>query len=384
MRTPHVGCLLAVTLSLLAPGLVNAQDVKWRSDYASARREAEAKGLPIVLDFGTANCVYCVKMDLTTFRDETVIKAMNEKFIPLKIDADREQALAQALNIRVYPTVVLAAPDGKILGHMEGYHDAGRFYETLQRAMAMVVNPDWMLRDYQAAVKARDKGEPGRAVALLRTILEDGKGRPVQLQADKMMKEMEQQAVARLNQAKVLHDKGQTAEAMDTLTVVVRDYAGTPPARDAAELLSVLAKNPEVQTARQARRAGELLAQAKKDFEARQFLACIERCETLTASYGDRPEAAEAMEMVTAIKNNPEWIATACESLSDRLGTLYLALAETWLKKGQAQQAVLCLERVVRVMPGSRHAEIAQVRLTQLRGDLMQSTTSQKQTFPER
>src|SRR4051794_36245420 len=114
MRTPLVGCLLAVTLSLLAPGMVHAQDVKWRSDYASARREAEAKGLPLVLDFGNAGCTFCVKMDLTTFRDEYVVKAMNEKFIPLKIDADRETNLVQLLNIRMYPTVVLAAPDGKI------------------------------------------------------------------------------------------------------------------------------------------------------------------------------------------------------------------------------------------------------------------------------
>lgn len=378
MRTPLVGCLLALSLSLLAPELVDAQDVKWRSDYASARREAEAKGLPLVLDFGTAGCGYCVKMDLTTFRDESVIKAMNEKFIPLKIDADKEPNLAQLLNIRVYPTVVLAAPDGKILGQMDGYYDANRFYENLQRALAMVANPDWMLRDYREAMKAHNEAT-ALAVALLRTILEDNKGRPVQQHAEKLLKELEQQAVARLGQAKHLHERGQTAEAMDTLTVVVRDYAGTAPARDAAELLRVLAKNPEVRTAQQGRRAADLLAQAKKDFEARQFLACIERCETLTASYGDRPEAAEAMEMVTAIKNNPEWIATACESLSDRLGTLYLALAETWVKKGQAQQAVLCLERVVRVMPGSRHAEVAQVRLTQLRGDLIQSSTSQKQ-----
>ena len=55
------------------------------------------------------------------------------------------------LRIHSYPTVVLAAPDGKILGTIEGFQDAPRFYENLQRALAAVTNPEWMLRDYQAA-----------------------------------------------------------------------------------------------------------------------------------------------------------------------------------------------------------------------------------------
>ena len=43
--------------------------------------------------------------------------------------------------------------------------------------------------------------------------------------------------------------------------------------------------------------------------------------------------------MATEIKYNPEWMRQACDTLSERLGVLYLSLAETWLKKGQPQQA---------------------------------------------
>jgi len=58
----------------------------------------------------------------------------------------------------------------------------------------------------------------------------------------------------------------------------------------------------------------------------------------------------------------------ACDSLSDRLGGLYLALGESWLKKGQPQQAALYLERVVRSFPGTRQAETAQIRLSAIQG----------------
>ena len=63
------------------------------------------------------------------------------------------------------------------------------------------------------------------------------------------------------------------------------------------------------------------------------------------------PEAAEAVQLAAEIKSNPEWAKQACDQMSDRLGVLYLALADTWLKKGQPQQAVFYLERVVQNFP---------------------------------
>jgi TolA-binding protein len=50
------------------------------------------------------------------------------------------------------------------------------------------------------------------------------------------------------------------------------------------------------------------------------------------------------------------------------LGGLYLSLAETWIKKGQPQQASFYLERIVKTFPGTRYAEAAQVRLANLQG----------------
>ena len=94
----------------------------------------------------------------------------------------------------------------------------------------------------------------------------------------------------------------------------------------------------------------------------------MDRCEVLNASYADLSEAVEAMRLVAEIKNNPDWMRQACESLSDRLGILYLSLAETWIKKGQPHEAVVCLERVIQTLPGTRQAEVAQTRLAQLQG----------------
>ena len=123
------------------------QEIKWRHDYSLARKEAQDKGLPLVIDFGTKTCFYCAKLDQTTFRDPRIVSVMNERFVPLKIDADVEADLASRLHISNYPTILLAGADGKILSTMVGYKDAREFQENLQRTLASVAAPDWMQRD---------------------------------------------------------------------------------------------------------------------------------------------------------------------------------------------------------------------------------------------
>lgn len=348
--------------------MATAQDVKWRYDYNSARREAEQKNLPLVVDIGTENCFWCNKLDAITFHDPAVAEAINSKFIPLKVDAHRNAALSDALRIQAFPTVVLAASDGKILATLEGYMEPIRFHEQLQRVLVSVSNPEWMNRDYQEASKAVTGSDYARAVALLKGVVEDGQNRPVQVKARQLLTEMEQQAAARLVRAKQLEDKSQTTEAMETLTELVRAYAGTQAAAEGGNLLTKITDNPEIKARQRSRRARDLLAQAKEDFRTHQYLYSLEHCEILVTNYPDLPEGAEAVQLASDIKSNPEWMKKACDSLSDRLGMLYLSLAETWIKKGQTKEAVICYERVIQSFPGTRQADTAQQRLAQLQG----------------
>ena len=171
-------CLIACNLQ---PAL--AEDVDWRADYNVARKEAAEKGLPIVLDFGFEGCQYCRKLDAVTFRDTEVIKRLNGKFVPLRIDIQKDPSLAEKLGLQMYPTVVFASPEGHILGKVEGYQEPGRFQENLDRVLDLVANPEWMKRDYESAGKAIGSSDYARAIALLKNVVQDGKDRPVQVKA---------------------------------------------------------------------------------------------------------------------------------------------------------------------------------------------------------
>jgi hypothetical protein len=388
----RAACLVPLALVLWPFPVCAAQEVVWRADYNNARREATEKNRPLVIDFGTENCFWCKKLDATTFRDPTVANLMNERFVPLRIDAEKDGPLATALHIQSYPTIVLASADGKILDLQEGYLEAPRMLEKLQRILATMpapppatpaapaapAEPDWMVRDYDGAAKAIAASDYAAAVALLKHVLEDGLQRPVQVKARQLLQDLEQQAAGRLARAKQLVDKGQTEEAMLTVTQLVRTFAGTQAAKDGGQMLSSLSSTQDVKSTQRAKRAREVLAQAREDYRTQQYLSCLNRCEMLLTSYPDLPEGNEAMQLAAEIKGNPEWMRQACDTLSDQLGVLYLSLAETWLKKGRPEQAVLCLERVVQTLPGTRQAEAAQTRLAQIQGQPTQPVTFKK------
>src|SRR5207247_10215408 len=109
------------------------RSVKWRYDYAAARHEAENSGRPLLLDIGSENCVFCVKLDNTTFRDPAIVALLNEHFVPLKVHGPDNRSLIEYLRIESYPTIVLAAPDSKILVTLGGYQDAAQLHDYLQR-----------------------------------------------------------------------------------------------------------------------------------------------------------------------------------------------------------------------------------------------------------
>jgi thioredoxin-related protein len=360
------GSLIVVCLLVWSAGaLAEEKGVEWRSDYDAARKESNEKNRLIFLDFMTEECLHCRRLDSSTFRDTAVAKLLNERFIPLKIDANRSPKLAQALRIQAYPTMIIASGDGKIIGYLEGFHDAKQLAEHMQRALALHT-PDWMARDFQEATKAIAAADYSKAVALLKAILEDGKDTPVQSKARQVLSEIEQQASGRVVRVKQLQDSGQYTEALDLLTELMSRYPGTSSAADGAKLLTKLAERPEIKTNVRARRAQDLLAQAREAFKEEQFHESLDLCEILEKTYKDLPQGKQGVELAEEIRSSPDKLAKACDNLNERLATMYVNLGNTWLKKGDKHQASIYLEKAIHAAPASLVARDAQGTLTGL------------------
>ena len=359
-------------------------EVKWRSDYHAARKEAQEKNLPLIIDFGTPGCFWCRKMDESTFRDPRIMTLMNERFIPLKIDAEREAHLTDVLRIENYPTFVAAASDGRIVDlqfrnrplraeerpYLKGYQEAESFHDMLQRLSISLQAPDYLQKEMQLAAMKMQGGDYPTAIAGFRAILNDPKGRAIHQHVQKYLDAIEQKAMERVGEARDLHEKGQTSEAVAHLSDTVRYFPGVEAARQANDLLVRLKDqtSQEKSLALRSLRARELLAQAREFYKHRDLVPCLERCATLTRDYVDLPEGQDGIALMSEMKANPALLQQAADSLSDRLGDIYIALADSHLQKGQPQRAEYYLQRVVLACPGTRHAESAQVRLVQLQG----------------
>lgn len=67
---------------------LNAQEINWMSLEQAEFEMTKNPEKPLFIDFYTDWCGWCKKMDKSTFMDPEVAKYLNEKYIPVKFDAE--------------------------------------------------------------------------------------------------------------------------------------------------------------------------------------------------------------------------------------------------------------------------------------------------------
>jgi thioredoxin-related protein len=146
-------------LSMIALISLNAWDkpeatqVHWLT-FEQAVEKAKVEKRPIFIDVYTDWCGWCKVMDKNTFSEARVAAILNEKFYPVKFDAEQKadvtfngttfkfvesgrngyhQLAAALLNNKLsYPTVVFLDEEFKMIQPMPGYRQAPEFHKVAQ------------------------------------------------------------------------------------------------------------------------------------------------------------------------------------------------------------------------------------------------------------
>ena len=112
-----------------------AQPIQWVHDLKTAHRFSVATGRPMLIVFGASWCTYCKKLETETLGHPSLGKYINATFIPVQLDLDKEQRVAQILEVKSLPTCVILSPGADLLGTIEGYVKASEFAQVLKQSV---------------------------------------------------------------------------------------------------------------------------------------------------------------------------------------------------------------------------------------------------------
>jgi len=85
----------------------------WHPD-AFARARAEAK--PVLLSISAAWCHWCHEMDRTSYADPAVVRLVNDRFVAVRVDADRRPDISGRYTLGGLPTTAFLTADGDVVG----------------------------------------------------------------------------------------------------------------------------------------------------------------------------------------------------------------------------------------------------------------------------
>ena len=107
-----------------------ANRITWRDWDEAAFEAAKSEGKPVLLTLGATWCHWCHVMDQTSYSDSRVIRLVNSRFIPVRVDVDQRPDISLRYNQGGFPSVAFLSGDGEIL--------AGRPYTPPDEMVALL------------------------------------------------------------------------------------------------------------------------------------------------------------------------------------------------------------------------------------------------------
>jgi thiol:disulfide interchange protein len=124
----------AATLSVAS----NASQIAWQPSTAAIYAQAKQQNKLVFLDLTAEWCLFCKKMDETTYRDAEVVAYINEHFLPVRVSDEGEGELIEQYRRHARPGTVMLNADGIEILHKRGYLNAQLM---LWMMMAVVQDP---------------------------------------------------------------------------------------------------------------------------------------------------------------------------------------------------------------------------------------------------
>jgi len=105
--------------------------VNWM-DYSKGIEKAKAVNKPILLNFFATWCGYCRKMDQETFSDRVVSNFIQDAFVPIQVNSDKQQRISAMYGVRGLPFFWFLTAKAERIAALPGYIPPDAFINYLR------------------------------------------------------------------------------------------------------------------------------------------------------------------------------------------------------------------------------------------------------------
>lgn len=130
-----LSAFLLLGLSAFLTSLEGQEEIRWLTDLDEARGESVAENKLIFLDCWAEWCEPCLRMDIDVWTQPEIV-ALSAKFVPVKIDVDRNRPTVRRLRLQNIPVIMILDGYGNKLHEVPGYRDAGEMTEIMDNLPA--------------------------------------------------------------------------------------------------------------------------------------------------------------------------------------------------------------------------------------------------------
>jgi uncharacterized protein YyaL (SSP411 family) len=96
-------------------GAMDDTNVEWREWGPEAFATAERAGKPVLLSLTVPWSPECAEMDATTYTEPRIAAHVNDGFVPVRVDAERQPRVRDRYTMGGFPSTVFLTPSGEVL-----------------------------------------------------------------------------------------------------------------------------------------------------------------------------------------------------------------------------------------------------------------------------
>jgi thiol:disulfide interchange protein len=130
--------LLMLPISSYATVGVEFSDINWQDYSPDTTAQARQQGKPRFVFIYAQWCKYCERYESQILESKSVQSRLKKEFIPVAIDYDQSREQIRTLGVKLVPSTIIIAPDGRYLQRFVGIVTVEEMLSIMDRALRLM------------------------------------------------------------------------------------------------------------------------------------------------------------------------------------------------------------------------------------------------------